>query len=396
MKNYIFYFSSIFALFLSMNTYAATVTYTNTFSAGTPAVAADVNQNFTDAKTAVDANDTAITANTAAIATKAALGTNKTIDQNETDIATKADATATTNALTGKAAIGTNKTIDQNEADISTNAVAISVNAAAVATKADLGTNKTIDQNETDIATNAVAITATQNAAFTCPADMARVGPLCVDIYEATIWDAPAAGAQLSSPYGCNVNGNDCAAMFAQSVSGFAPAATVTWFQAQQACANVGKRLLSNAEWQMAAAGTPDPVTSPDTALACNVSSGAVVNTGTATTNCESRFGVRDMVGNVHEWVADWVPGSSGQPTTPASSKNSAAYGNDGVAHIDRANSNGAAYSDPAAGSGVENFPAAVYRGGAFGAGDGAGVFSFNAAEQPSFSASILGFRCAR
>src|SRR5438874_617328 len=67
-----------------------------------------------------------------------------------------------------------------------------------------------------------------------------------------------------SADYPCLANGNDCKGkIYARSVAGVTPSRSITWFQAQQALANSGKRLPTNAEWQQAAAGTPDPGASP-------------------------------------------------------------------------------------------------------------------------------------
>src|SRR5207245_9976635 len=90
------------------------------------------------------------------------------------------------------------------------------------------------------------------------------------------------------------------------------PSANITWFQAEQALANSGKRLPSNAEWQQAAAGTPDQGASPGP-QDCNVNSSGPVATGSRL-NCVSAWGANDMVGNLDEWVADWVPASSSGP----------------------------------------------------------------------------------
>src|SRR5207253_634610 len=46
--------------------------------------------------------------------------------------------------------------------------------------------------------------------------------------------------------------------VFAASAAGTKPSACTSWLQAVQACAASGKRLLTNEEWQRAAAGTPD------------------------------------------------------------------------------------------------------------------------------------------
>ena len=189
-----------------------------------------------------------------------------------------------------------------------------------------------------------------------CPSDMVPVGPICVDIYEASVWDAATGGNQIADlTTACDANGNSCSSsnkIYARSVSGVMPAVNITWFQAQQACANVGKRLLTNAEWQMAAAGT-------DTAN-CNNSGGTVANTD-ANSSCQSSAGVVNMDGNVNEWVADWVV-TAGK------------FGTD---------------ADQSSTTNIK----AIYRGG--GAGGGS-IFTYNAAQAPNFTFSVLGFRCAK
>src|SRR5207249_12241511 len=104
--------------------------------------------------------------------------------------------------------------------------------------------------------------------------------------------DLPAAG--------CPATGNGCVNVYAVSIPGVTPAAFITWFQAAAAARNSLKRLPTNQEWQVAAFGTPD-------GNPCNVSSASVAFTGAAL-GCISDVGAFDMVGNVYEWVADWVP----------------------------------------------------------------------------------------
>jgi hypothetical protein len=132
---------------------------------------------------------------------------------------------------------------------------------------------------------------------------MVRVGSLCIDRYEASIWTKPKGGTLITrdSELPCRRDGQDCKGkIFARSVAGVTPMRGITWFQAQQALANVGKRLPTNAEWQMAAAGTPDDST------ACNMEGGGgFVDTGSFP-GCVSSWGTNDMVGNLWEWVADW------------------------------------------------------------------------------------------
>jgi formylglycine-generating enzyme required for sulfatase activity len=197
---------------------------------------------------------------------------------------------------------------------------------------------------------------------------MVSAGAVCIDKYEVSIWDAPTGGNQITGgAISCNVNGQDCNNIYARSVPGVTPVGFISYFQAQQALANVGKRLPTNAEWQQAVAGTPD-------STACNVSSVSVANTG-ANVGCVSNYGANDMVGNLEEWVADWAPVSTACPGWGA-------FSNDGMCL------SGA--STTATG------PGALVRGGFYTSGAGAGPFTVQALVQPSGRGSNIGFRGAR
>jgi hypothetical protein len=241
---------------------ASSVTIPNTFESGTPAVASDVNDNFTAVADAVNDNDSRVTTNTTGVATN-----------------------------TGEIAI--------NASDITTNGDNITTNGDNITTNGD------------NIQTNTDDIAALQSGA-SCSDDMVAVGSLCVDLYESSVWDNPAGtGDQLNTSNDdilCNNNGNNCGAsetnpIYALSQAG-PTSVLITWYQAAQACANVGKRLPTIAEWQVAAQGTPETTTS-----ACNApaAGGSVRDTGFDTA-CVSSTGAFDMVGNVWEWVADVTP----------------------------------------------------------------------------------------
>jgi formylglycine-generating enzyme required for sulfatase activity len=223
-----------------------------------------------------------------------------------------------------------------------------------------------------------------------------------VDKYEAGVWettnaalikkikkgtateaDLTAGGAiqrgATTDDYGaaCPNDGNGCADLYTVSIPGVTPSAFITWFQAQQACMNSGKRLLANAEWQGAAAGTPDPGTDNGT-TDCNIASTTFtlpedpVNTGSRS-SCVSRWGAFDMVGNVSEWVADWVPRSNDcYPALFAEDINCLA------------------------GASTDSGPGAMLRGGLFGDGSDAGVFALDGFSQPSGAGNGVGFRCGR
>jgi formylglycine-generating enzyme required for sulfatase activity len=151
------------------------------------------------------------------------------------------------------------------------------------------------------------------------------------------------------------------------------PSSHITWFQAQEACANAGKRLPTNAEWQVGANGRPDP--GPDNGTTeCNSATGSVSLTGSRGM-CVSARGAFDMVGNLLEWVADWVPLSTACPGW-------ASFSNDLMCLSGT--------------SETANGPGALLRGGAFFFGPIAGALTVVGTVEPSRSEDFVGFRCVR
>jgi len=237
-----------------------------------------------------------------------------------------------------------------------------------------------------------------------CPPDSVKVGATCVDKYEASVWQIPANNqalinkviqgkatlANLTSggavqrgvggvdDYPCDNTGNACADIYAVSIPGVKPSADISWFQAQQACGNSGKRLLRNGEWQQAAAGTPDPGTDNGT-TDCNITNDGFPANDPVTTGsrsqCISRWGTFDMVGNVWEWVEDWVPLSTACVQ--------ALFGLTGDLNC-------------LAGASTMAGPGALIRGGLFALGADAGVFAVSGSFEPSNALVFVGFRCGR
>jgi formylglycine-generating enzyme required for sulfatase activity len=175
---------------------------------------------------------------------------------------------------------------------------------------------------------------------------------------------------------GCPANGNGCKHVYAVSIRNVTPARGITWFQATAAARNAGKRLPTNAEWQAGALGTPDPGDTPG-ADDCNTVSGVLTPTGSRR-NCQSDVGAFDMVGNVSEWVADWMPLSTVCPGWGAFSDDEMCL----------------------AGVSETSGPGALVRGGdndvSSSGGALAGVFAVMGILNPSRGFNLVGFRAAR
>ena len=237
-----------------------------------------------------------------------------------------------------------------------------------------------------------------------CAADAVVAGTVCLDRYEASVWRVPnpittnaslvrriqlgratradltAGGATQLGTAGddyapCAGNGQTCANdIYAVSLPSEIPSASITWFQAQEACANAGKRLPTSAEWQVGANGTPDP--GPDNGTTdCNTFSLFGVAPTGSRSSCVSARGAFDMVGNLHEWVADWVPLSTACPGWGD-------FSND-IMCLSGAST-------------TANGPGALLRGGDFGHGTAAGPLTVSASFGPSVFGPSIGFRCAR
>ena len=252
-----------------------------------------------------------------------------------------------------------------------------------------------------------------------CSADQVAVGTTCVDIYEVSLWGILAANTGLikkvrdgkatladltaggATQHGCTAapfghtaipgtfpnTGNWTVPHYAASIPGVLPSTCVSWFQAEQACALSGKRLLTNQEWQRAAAGTIDPGANnglpPLGNAKCTTDATGPRETGNAgatpggADSCISKWGAQDMVGNVWEWVGDWGDLAQDCTNWPAG------FGSD-LSCIGDGTATGA------------TLPGALVRGGDWALGTDAGVFAVRGTAGPSFAIDNVGFRCAR
>jgi hypothetical protein len=235
-----------------------------------------------------------------------------------------------------------------------------------------------------------------------CAPDAVAAGATCLDRYEASVWRVPgpaaahaqliekivrgtatrgdlgaggavALGASRDDYAPCADDGGGCEDLYAVSLPAVLPAASITWFQAQAACANSGKRLTTNAEWQIGANGSPDPGTD-DGISDCNTTRGSAALTGERS-RCVSTRGASDSVGNLSEWVADWTALATACPGW-------ASFSDDAMCL--------------AGANGTKPGPGAFVRGGSFSDGSAAGPLAIDGTLDPTRSEAFVGFRCAR
>jgi formylglycine-generating enzyme required for sulfatase activity len=171
-----------------------------------------------------------------------------------------------------------------------------------------------------------------------CPPDMASIDDrYCVDRYEASLLEVLASGEEVPfSPFQA-VEGHVVRAV---SEPGVYPQGYISGSQAQEACSRSGKRLCKPAEWRNACMGPQhttygygnvneprrcnDHGRSPVVAMyggddlgdqakwnwermnnsQLNQLPGTLAHAGDHP-DCTNEYGVYDMVGNLHEWVAD-------------------------------------------------------------------------------------------
>jgi formylglycine-generating enzyme required for sulfatase activity len=166
---------------------------------------------------------------------------------------------------------------------------------------------------------------------------MAHVDAFCIDRWEASLVEVRASGEASFSPY-ATVDEHHVRAV---SRAGVVPQAYISQTQAKAACAASEKRICTDKEWLRACKGpgaTKFPYGAEHKDGACNGEStvaplsympppkqypdmenmnnpglnqieGTVARTG-AYASCTNAFGVFDMVGNLHEWVASDVYGA--------------------------------------------------------------------------------------
>jgi len=197
---------------------------------------------------------------------------------------------------------------------------------APAATQVDRADGLAGDLDETEATDEAVAPPATSTADSPCPEDMVLVqGEHCF-LYEQVClrWDDPIGQprkrvcAKFQEPSTCTTRKRHmrfCIDRDEYRAKGEQlPMSGVSWEQASKICQAQGKRLCRNVEWEFACEGEqglPYPYGYERSPSLCNTD--RLLRDGKTHAgddlrepphpSCVSPFGVRDMVGNVDEWV---------------------------------------------------------------------------------------------
>jgi hypothetical protein len=219
--------------------------------------------------------------------------------------------------------------------------------------------------------------------------DMVKVGDYWIDRYEAS-W---CGGGTLGADSGSDTTVAACSEAGASTTSPNVDGALLrgmTWFRAAAVCANAGKHLCTNAQWQAAVSGTPDPGASDGTGGSC-VTSAAGPRSPGAGTSCRSKWGAEDMIGNMVEWTADWrlagraTTFADGQLATPWPT----GYSPDNADNT--SNLDGRTWWNSAWRNGL---PSAGCRGGSWTSGTSAGAFALEMDAGLSHQDPGRGLRC--
>lgn len=221
----------------------------------------------------------------------------------------------------------------------------------------------------------------TQNA---CPQGMSLVSGgdfrICVDTYEASpSASCPQQVLRNTLESESNIGTAGCTPV---SVKDAEPWTYISLTQAQRACAAAGKRLPVPSEWYRFVLGSETKT--------CVVDASQAQKTGTS--DCVSESGIYDGVGNVWEWVDAQVTNNMYDGRVLPETGYVASVDVHGIALTST--------STPEQLYGADYFWSktdgvfGMIRGGYYGSGKDAGLYTLNASVPTNFAAQGVGFRC--
>ncbi len=208
---------------------------------------------------------------------------------------------------------------------------------------------------------------------------------ICMDTYEAS----PSEGCfyvntknQLETE--SNLASPSCSTV---SLEGVLPWRYVTYTQAKQLCARSGKRLPTNEEWYKVAIGQTN-------ISSCYRGSKNEANL-TGSLDCQSPYGIHDMLGNVWEWTDDIVTNGNYQERVLPESGYVSLVDDNGIV-ISTTNTGDTNFGKDYAWVNKEGVRG-ILRGGFYGSGeDDGGIFSQNISVALDFASAGVGFRCVK
>ncbi len=205
-------------------------------------------------------------------------------------------------------------------------------------------------------------------------------GILCVDIYEASpSKNCPNLVVRNTLHSEQNLSASNCNAV---SQAEAVPWNFVSLSQAQRACARSGKRLPTNDEWYRIALSSE--VTN------CTINTSSAQSTGNA--ECVSADGVYDLIGNVWEWVDESIEGNMYKGRRLPESGYVTSVDANGIA-VDSSGSPDVLYGADYFWSRNDGVSGMI-RGGFYGSGDDAGLYTTNASVPTNLATAGVGFRC--
>lgn len=227
-----------------------------------------------------------------------------------------------------------------------------------------------------------------------------------IDRFEASAWSS---ADGTGSPYGVNApnfpvpeSGQGDQLFYALSKPNVAPSSHVTWFQAQLACAYGGKQLPAHHEWLLAAQGTVDSGEDNGATGKC-VTSAPGARPSAGGTQCRSKWGAEDMIGNLWEIARDWyLSVGTLDPQTSTGVKIPALDLKVQTTRIWPAGYNGDATWGLVSGgltygvlpSDLNNLPTMGLMGGSYANKTTAGIFAFAVDNAVINRSTLIGFRC--